>query len=71
MLRVVALSFALVALGGCSWLESVAAKLPPVQLCVTYKGRQFCASKVNGVWKFDAELTADEQAEVIKGIEGN
>lgn len=55
---------------GCTWLESVAANLPPVQLCVTYKGRQFCAQKVNGVWKFEADLTAEEQAEVVNGIEG-
>lgn len=58
------IGFALV--GGCDLID----KLPPVQLCVTYKGKQFCASKVNGVWRFEAELTADEQDEIVRHIEG-
>lgn len=60
----------LACVGGCSWLESVVEKLPPVQLCVSYKGKTFCASKVNGQWRFEAELTPEEQDEIVQHIEG-
>jgi len=53
-------------LWGCSLLDRV----PPVEMCVVYKGKQICARKVNGVWSFSATLTEEEKADIIKNVDG-
>ena len=56
----------IVMLGGCSLLDRV----PPVEMCVVYKGKQICARKVNGVWSFSATLTEEEKADIVKTVDG-
>ena len=56
---------------GCDTIKKIEAVIPPVQLCVTYKGKTFCASKVDGSWRFETELTPEERFEVISHIEGH
>jgi len=57
-------------LAGCDTIRKIEAAIPPVQLCVTYKGKTFCASKVDGSWRFETELTSEERVEIISHIEG-
>jgi len=65
----VALVLALLALvgGGCSLFE----KVPPVEVCVVYKGKRICAVKRDGVWMFSADLSPEEKEDIVKGIDGN
>ena len=63
-MKIVAL--ALVALmSGCSFFES----LPPVEMCVVYKGKKICAVKKDGKWTFSAELSQEERDEIVRDIE--
>lgn len=59
------LALSLLLFTGCAWLDAV----PPVEVCVLYKGKKICASKVDGKWSFSAQLTADEEKEIVTALE--
>ena len=59
------LTLLMLSLSGCAWFEA----LPPVEVCVLYKGKKICASKVDGKWSFNVALTAEEQGEIVKALE--
>ncbi len=39
-----------------------------VEFCVDYNGSHVCVGRSGGKWKFSADLTPDQQAEIIKGL---
>ena len=51
-------------LSGCAWLDSQS-----FEVCYVYKGKQVCAKRINGVWSFSADLSKDEQEQIIRDIE--
>lgn len=63
-MKTLALLLAL-SLGGCSLIE----KVPPLEVCLVYKGKKLCAVKRGGEWFLSVDLTAEERAEVIEGLE--
>ena len=64
MIRLCFVAVLALGMGGCSWLEKQNA-----EVCVVYKGRQICAKRVDGVWSFSADLSKDEQDQIINDIE--
>lgn len=60
MRRVCVAAFLVLSLAGCSWLEK-----QNIDVCVDYKGRHVCVGRKDGKWLFSADVTADEQADII------
>ncbi len=59
------LALSLLALGvGCETVKAVEAALPPMEVCLVYKGRKLCAVKRDGSWFLSADLTPAERVEV-------
>ena len=62
--RLLVLFIGFVSLGGCETMKAVEAALPPMEVCLVYKGRKLCAVKRDGAWFLSADLSAEERAEV-------
>lgn len=63
-MKTLALALSILLLAGCSWLSTQS-----VEVCVLYKGKKICASKVDGKWSFNVALTPDEEKEIVEGLE--
>jgi len=63
--RVCALAafLALIPLTGCEWLQK-----QNIDICVDYKGRHVCVGRKDGAWTFSADLSKEEQNEIIAGL---
>ena len=58
-------AFLALSIGGCSWLAQ-----QNIDICVDYKGRHVCVGRKDGAWTFSADLSPEEQEEIISGLGG-